>query len=363
MNIARCEAFLYEIPLLRSLSMMCRVLTMRSGLIILIRDEEGNAGVGEVAPFPGLHKENLSAAKDSLLGIIEQITGSEVPGNLRDLEVFLNHWFENQGPPSVRFGIEQAFLLLFSCKQKVPLYRLLFRTYNDIVRVNALLTGSVDEIIKEAKQCIREGYRTLKLKVGHRSIDEDIKIVELLRKAISNEIGLRLDANKSWSLKEAISFGKAVVKYNIEYIEEPVKNPDELCGFYYQTGLPVALDESLISLAEAGSEWPEGTRAVILKPSLLGGIFRTMTLAGLAKESKITPVISCAFLSGLSLALLTQLSAGLGYPETAMGLDTYKWFKYDILQRPFCVKQGQVNAREADQIMRNLRFELLARLC
>lgn len=160
MNIAGCEVFRYDLPFLRPLSMMGRVLNMRSGLIILIHDEEGNSGVGEVAPFPGLHKENLSAAKDFLFGTIKQKSGFAVPGNLRELEGFLNHWFEKPAPPSVRFGIEQALLLLFSCEQKVPLYQLLFRPYNDIVGVNALLTGPVDEMIKEAKQNIREGYRT-----------------------------------------------------------------------------------------------------------------------------------------------------------------------------------------------------------
>ncbi|MGA1842356.1 MAG: hypothetical protein ACMUIU_17200 [bacterium] len=46
-----------------------------------------------------------------------------------------------------------------------------------------------------------------------------------------------------------------------------------------------------------------------------------------------------------------------------MGLDTYRWFKYDILQSPFCVKHGQVHVREADRIIRDLRFDVLTRLC
>lgn len=59
---------------------------------------------------------------------------------------------------------------------------------------------------------------------------------------------------------------------------------------------------------------------------------------------------------------MTQLSAGLGDPGTAMGLDTYKWFQYDILQKPFCVKHGQVDVCEADRIIRDLRFDVLVKL-
>lgn len=361
MKIERCDIFRYDIPLLRPLSLMGRVITKRSGLIIFVYESKGRTGIGEVAPFPGLHKEDLPNAQDHLYRVIEIVTGSSIPEDFHQLRCWWNQ-IEKPLPPSVAYGLEQALLLLLVQARGIPLYKLLFKTYHSIVRVNGLLTGTFDEIIQMARQYINDGYGTLKLKVGQRSLDEDILIVKSVRSTIGSETGLRLDANRRWSLEESVRFGKAVFQYQIEYIEEPTKTIEELSYFYQQTGIPVAMDESLSELCESGSDWPFGIRAVILKPGLIGGIFKTMEIAIRAKDSQILPIISCAFQSGFSHAVLAQLSAGLADTEIAMGLDTYRWFKYDILQRPFHVMQGQVDVRDAARIMRDLRFDVLEKL-
>jgi O-succinylbenzoate synthase len=361
MKIERYDIFRYDIPLFRPLTLMGRVITKRSGLIILVYGQKGRTGIGEVAPFPGLHKEALPEARDHLYRVIEMITGSSIPEDLHQLR----YWWNQLGkslPPSAASGIEQALLLLLASVREVPLYHLLFKTYHPIVRVNGLLTGTFNEIIKMAGQYIHEGYVTLKLKVGKRSLNEDIRIVESVRSTIGSNVHLRLDANRSWFLEEAVRFGKAVSPYQIEYIEEPTKTSEELSGFYQQTGIPVAMDESLSGWIETGSDWPLGIRAVILKPSLIGGIFKTMEISAQAKDSQILPIISCAFQSGFSHAVLAQLSAGMVSSEVAVGLDTYKWFKYDILQRSFYVNKGRVDVVDAARIMRDLRFDVLKKL-
>jgi O-succinylbenzoate synthase len=361
MKIEMCDIFRYDIPLFRPLTLMGRVITNRSGLIILVHGEKGRTGIGEVAPFPGLHKEDLAEAQDHLSRVIEKITGCSIPEDLQQLKCWRNQ-LGKPLPQSVAYGIEQALILLLESVRGIPLYQLLFKTYHPIVRVNGLLTGTSDEIIRMARQYIQEGYGTLKLKVGRRSLDEDILIVKSVRSTIGSEVRLRLDANRSWSLEEAVRFGKAVSPYQIEYIEEPTKTIEELSGFYQQTGIPVAMDESLSDWRASGSDWPLGIRAVILKPGLIGGIFKTMEIAALAKDSQILPIISCAFQSGFSHAVLAQLSAGIADPGIAMGLDTYRWFQYDILQRPFRVERGQVDVGDAARIMRELRFDLLEKL-
>ena len=358
MKIERCEIFRYDIPLLRPLNLMGRIITNRSGLILLLYGEKGVTGMGEVAPFPGLHKEDLAEAREHLCRVIQRITGSSIPEDLQQLRCWWNQ-HDKPLPPSVAYGMEQALILLLASVRGVPIYQLLFKSYNSIVRVNGLLTGNFDEIIRMAGQYIREGYGTLKLKVGRRSLDEDIRIVKSVRSIIGSNVRLRLDANRSWSLEEAVRFGRAVSPCQIEYIEEPTKTFEELSGFYQQTGIPVAMDESLSDWCETGSDLPPGIRAVILKPDLIGGIFKTMEIATRAKESRIQPIISCSFQSGFSHAVLAQLSAGIVDPEIAVGLDTYKWYQYDILQRPFHVKRGHVDVRDAVRIMRDLRFDVL----
>ena len=52
-------------------------------------------------------------------------------------------------------------------------------------------------------------------------VAEDVDLTRLVRAAIGDDVGLRLDANRSWSLEQAVEFGRAVGDTNIEYLEEP----------------------------------------------------------------------------------------------------------------------------------------------
>ncbi|MBF0552815.1 MAG: o-succinylbenzoate synthase, partial [Deltaproteobacteria bacterium] len=68
---------------------------------------------------------------------------------------------------------------------------------------------------------------------------------------------------------------------------------------------------------------------------------------------------SSAFDSGVSLSALAQLAAALTPPDVAMGLDTYKWLKEDLLTEPFRAEQGRVDAKEAFNWGKSIRKDLL----
>ena len=109
-----------------------------------------------------------------------------------------------------------------------------------------MITASSEKIEEDARRLIEKGYRTIKLKVGRHSLNEDIVAVKALRTTAGNGTEIRLDANRAWSLKEAVSFGKSVADCRIQYIEEPLKEAADLTQFFKQTGIPFALDESLV---------------------------------------------------------------------------------------------------------------------
>lgn len=229
----------------------------RKGLIVQI----GN-GWGEIAPLPGFSKETFSQAKQEALDV----------------------FFDKKKPtlPSVIFGFSSAQKPLTSVK--VPLC--------------ALHTP-------------HSGCKTLKLKLGDLSVDEAIKRVkEYIGKYI-----LRLDFNQKWTLSQALSFAKHFQKTDFEYLEEPVKEFEDLLFFSNETGFPIALDES--------RKLVPNVKALVIKPTLWGTV----------PESKVPIVLSSSYESSIGILQIAALSNS----SLPQGLDT---FSPDFITPPITIEDG-----------------------
>jgi len=123
----------------------------------------------------------------------------------------------------------------------------------------------------------------------------------------------------------------------------------------------VALDESLV---EIEPEKVEETFAVafVLKPTLLGGLSRTLRVAGRALRLSVTPVVSSAYESGVGTAALVALAAGIGERPVPIGLDTHRTMVGDVLETPLNLPAPAVNVRETEDASRTIDVHRLERL-
>ena len=347
MRLVAVEIYSFELPLVRPLLIKGEPLSTRRGVLLEFRDDAGHAGYGEISPLPGLHRESLEQVLGQLRELATNLSGTEIPDDALTLSGAFAEWLDAYDlAPTVRYGVEMAALHLLAAQRKRPLYELLGTSPHRIVPVNALLSGTTDEMIAAAQSRAREGYRTLKIKVGRLAPKTEVAAIRRIRRLLGNEIKLRLDANRSWELEEAVCIGRELLPLDIEYIEEPVKDPHLLSEFFRRTGVPIAMDESVAEPEFNAAKVPQGTRAVILKPSLVGGIERSVGLIRALGTSGVVPILSCAFYSGLGLSVLAQLAAAFAPPDVAMGLDTFRWLKEDLLKSPFRTVEGRIDAAE-----------------
>ena len=80
-----------------------------------------------------------------------------------------------------------------------------------------------DGMIEKAKRFVSEGYTAIKMQVAWGfTHDEDVTNVRDMREELGDNIKIMIDVNQGWTPEEAIKFGKAIDKYNIEFLEEPV---------------------------------------------------------------------------------------------------------------------------------------------
>jgi len=370
----------YQLPLRRALTTGSGAM-MREGCLLEVKLSCGAVGVGEAAPLPGLHRETLAEATAQLAVVAELLRGlqssSPLPRGAALLGGSLSAWLDRALGlraehllPSVRFAVESAVLAALADAAGMSVSRLLScgeRACEEVVSTGVCLNGLVpagDDAVERAVALVEEGYTSLKLKVGRQG-DEgaaaDAQRVRDVRAAVGGDVQLRCDANRAFGLGAAVEFGLAIADCGVEYVEEPCADPQHLESFFEQTGVPVALDESVddgtFSTAAAAAEGEDedeagetaavlllppsaGIAAVVLKPSVVGGLERAAALAHAARAQGARAVVSSAFESSVGLAACAALAAMLdaeqasGVEEegsmlrTAHGLGTHEFFEY-----------------------------------
>ena len=177
--------------------MLGRALTFREGLILQIKDAQGNHGEGEIAPLTGVHLESLEDAEINLVNILE--------GKKAELKVL----------PSVCFGLEMAWNGYLAKIQDQKFFPKKLKP----LPVNALLTSDLDDLKTLAEQLNEANYKAVKMKVGVKSIEEEIKRILILKTHLNHHISLRLDANRAWTLDEALEFASGIKGIKIEYCD------------------------------------------------------------------------------------------------------------------------------------------------
>ena len=309
----RIELFRYSLPLTASIALRHATLSERTGFLIRLTDD-GEEGWGEAAPLPGFSRETEAEALDSLRAIRQS-------GDVSKIALAAH-------PSSVRFAVESALLDLQAQQEGKTMAKLLHPHPAPQLALNALVMTSGEEAVEEVNRLIEAGYRAVKLKVGRGRVEDDIRTVQSIQRGLLEDAGLRLDANQAWSFKQALRFAASIDLEAIEYLEEPLADSPRLGELVETTGMPVALDESLVGLRAGDLADHSYTQAIVLKPSIGGGLNWAVQMAEKARELGMTPVMSNAFESGVGLRAHVALAAA--WAPFPAGLSTYRCFAEDV---------------------------------
>ncbi len=257
---------------------------IRKGILI----NTDNNRWAEISPLPGRSKETFDEALQQLI----RFFAGKHKGDLF---------------PSVQFGLESL--------NSAPFEPMQTSTY-------ALLSGTPDEVLRQAKVAAKQGYATVKLKVSSFSIQLAQELIHTLQK----QFRLRIDCNSAFSFRDAISLFSPFAIDDFDYIEDPTFETDRLREFTH----PFALDETVTNFHQMGLENTPQLYGFILKPTILGGKKGCAPYVEYAKQHKLKVVFSPAFESGLGLMQILKLAKEFAL-EGLVGLDTYRYLKHDLL--------------------------------
>jgi L-alanine-DL-glutamate epimerase-like enolase superfamily enzyme len=177
-----------------------------------------------------------------------------------------------------------------------PLYKLL-GAYRDEVPTYASgfwLQQSTDELVKDAREFVREGYRAIKMRIGKPRVEEDVERVQAVRVAVGQDVALMVDANQRFTVEHAIRLGRRLEEFDLTWFEEPVPAYDLDGSARVAAALDVPIASGENAYTRVGfRRMLEKKAADIVMPDLIrvGGITEFLKVAHMAEacDVPVTP--------------------------------------------------------------------------
>ncbi len=294
--------------------------------IILYHDDDPSvAGIGECSVFPGLSFDDVRGFNTKLSQTIDRINQGDyyTDNSLVD-------W------PSINFALETAWNDLRANGSKI-FQPSQFTEGKDSIRINGLIWMSdKNEMIRQIRQKLTDGFTCLKLKIGALDLREEIEVLKFIREyCTADELELRVDANGAFTHSEALEVLKILSEYHIHSVEQPIAagNPEEMARICRSSPIPVALDEELIGkhTTAARRKLLEAIKPayLVLKPGLLGGIAATKEWLNLAGEMNAGWWVTSSLETNIGLNAIAQWTYTLKN-EIYHGLSTGSLYNNNI---------------------------------
>ena len=190
---------------------------------------------------------------------------------------------------------------------------------------------------------VEAGHTELKLKVG-RDLGQDHDTIAAIRDRVGPDVKIRIDANMNWSVPAAIKWIRALEKFDLQYVEQPVPDFD-LAGMAQvrrAVSTPIAADESCTSLRSVlALIEAEACDVFVVYPSEAGGLTRASQIGAVAAAAGKW----CAIGSWAELGVATAANAHLAAASTAFTFasDThYPLQLNDVLDEPIAIERGRI---------------------
>ena len=161
----------------------------REGFIIKISDGK-QSGLGECAPFPEFGSETYVDARNKLSNFKLKLNlePTEFKGNLHNSLKGLDNF------PSLKQGIEQALFNLICKQTNLSLNELLNVSSSKEIYVNAVIGFlSPKESVETCSKFLKDGYETIKIKVGRNNSEDDVKVIKSIRDELGHDFKIRID--------------------------------------------------------------------------------------------------------------------------------------------------------------------------
>jgi len=262
------------------------------GTVLQIRTDQGLVGIG-----PGIDAELLPAVRNQLVG--------KDPFDTEQHSARLRYYAAGA---SYRGGacVDVALWDLVGKACGQPLYKLFGGGRDRVIPYASMVAlGNPEERARLAQRLSQEGWKAIKLRLHHETMRDDLRTVELVRKAAGDSMTVMVDANQAqssgnwqpgvlWDYRRAIETARELEKLGVYWLEEPLPRYDfsQLAELNRHVAMPLAGGENNRGLHEFRQMCEQGVYDVLQpEPLVMEGITGLRKVGMLAEtyNLKIVP--------------------------------------------------------------------------
>jgi L-alanine-DL-glutamate epimerase-like enolase superfamily enzyme len=286
-----------------------RAVRTQKRVVIVELDEDGRVSRGEGSPDPFFDEtsESIEADVRRSLDLIP-----EDPADVAILKARLDDRFPHGGAAACALDIlghDRA-----AQAAGVPLRVLLGLRDGDAPPTSFTIGIAEPALMAErAGAAAAKGFTILKVKLGHGHDDESI--LAGIRERFSGTI--RVDPNAAWTPEEAPARIARIVRYGIEFVEQPTP-PQDIPGLRHvreHSEVPIVADEAAVRVADV-DRLAEACDGINVKLQKSGGIAEARAMVQRAHELGLKVMLGCrAAETSVAIAAAAHLAPAVEWAD------------------------------------------------
>ncbi|OUL92399.1 muconate/chloromuconate family cycloisomerase [Paraburkholderia hospita] len=338
-QITSVETVLVDLPTIRAHQLAMATMQQQTLVVVRLRSSDGIEGIGEATTIGGLSygeesPEGIKLTIDTYLA--PALVGQDAT-NVNRAMLKLNK--VARGNRFAKCAIETALLDAQGKRLGVPVSTLLGGAVRNTLPVLwTLASGDTQRDIEEAEMLLAERrHNTFKLKIGRRSVRDDVAHVSKIKSALGDRAKVTVDVNQAWNEVDATLGIHALEAAGVDLIEQPT--PREQRGVLARLSarfiVPIMADEAVTGPEDALELVRDACADVFaLKIAKSGGIYGMMRAAAIADAA------------GVALYGGTMLEGSIGSIASAHGFSALPQLAWGTeLFGPLLLKDDIVTAR------------------
>ncbi|MCU9849004.1 muconate/chloromuconate family cycloisomerase [Defluviimonas sp. WL0024] len=304
-KIDQIETMILDVPTIRGHVLSMATMRTQTAVLVKIRFADGSEGIGEGTTIGGLSygAESPESIQSAIATYISPALlgrdGNDVNGAIQLIGRLV------KGNRIAKAAVEIALWDGLGKRLGVPVSQLFGGAVHEKLPVAwTLASGNSDTDIAEAEEMIEtRRHNIFKLKIGKRSVREDVAHVARIKKAVGDAASVRVDVNTAWSLQDARWGLKGLQDAGCELVEQPVQ------ARYRKAMAELARGYEIAVMADEALNGPEDALAVVAGRAADVFAVKVAQSGGLKRASEVIAIGEAA---GLGLYGGTMLETGLG---------------------------------------------------
>jgi muconate cycloisomerase len=317
----------------------------QSMTIVRIRCADGFEGLGEGTTIGGLaygpeSPEGMKLTVDEYIAPL--LMGQDGARVQRAMDRVAS---AVKGNHFAKCAVESALLDCHARRLGLPLSELLGGRRRDSLPIAwTLASGDTGKDIDEAHAMLdRRRHKDFKLKIGLRAIEDDIRHVAAIRRALPDLASVRVDVNMAWREREAVHAISALADAGCVLVEQPVAGIAPLARLTRASSIALMADEVLVGPESALEAVTARAGDVFsIKIEQAGGLFAAAKVIAIAETAGVS-IYGGTMLEGpVGTIAAAQLMAGVKDLQWGTEFFGPLLLTEEILEEPLCFEDFEL---------------------